>query len=92
MGRHDRAHADFTVNTDFAQEEADVQQINFTRFSLFFPEKRQFFLEGEQMFQFGCGGGRPRVHEEDRLARRSVVPILAGARLSGGRAARAWAR
>ena len=35
--------ADFTVNTDFAQEEADVQQINLTRFSLFFPEKRQIF-------------------------------------------------
>ena len=42
--------ADFTVNTDFAQEEADVQQINLTRFSLFFPEKRQIFLESERSF------------------------------------------
>ena len=45
--------ADFTVNTDFAQEEVDVQQTNFTRFSLFLPEKRQFFLENQRMFQFG---------------------------------------
>jgi hypothetical protein len=77
--------ADFTVNTDFAQEEADIQQINFTRFSLFFPEKRQFFLEGERMFQFGV----PR--EADLVFTRriglsaggEVVPILGGARLSG---------
>ncbi len=77
--------ADFTVNTDFAQEEADVQQVNFTRFSLFFPEKRQFFLEGERMFQFG-------VPQEDDLVftRRiglsdtgEIIPIRAGARLSG---------
>lgn len=77
--------ADFTVNTDFAQEEADVQQVNFTRFSLFFPEKRQFFLEGAQVFQFG-------VAREAELAftRRiglspagEIVPIRAGARVSG---------
>ena len=37
--------ADLTVNTDFAQVEADEQQVNLTRFSLFFPEKREFFLE-----------------------------------------------
>ena len=36
---------DFTYNTDFAQVEEDTQQINLTRFSLFFPEKRDFFLE-----------------------------------------------
>ncbi|HXH05012.1 MAG TPA: DUF5916 domain-containing protein [Vicinamibacterales bacterium] len=77
--------ADFTVNTDFAQEEADVQQINFTRFSLFFPEKRQFFLEGQQAFQFGI----PREAElvfTRRIGlspRGEVVPIAAGARLSG---------
>ena len=38
--------ADFTVNTDFAQVEANEEQVNLTRFSLFFPEKREFFLEG----------------------------------------------
>ena len=45
--------ADFTYNTDFAQVEADEQQVNLTRFSLFFPEKREFFLEGQGIFNFG---------------------------------------
>src|SRR5439155_16143665 len=54
--------ADFTYNTDFAQVEADEQQVNLTRFSLFFPEKREFFLENQGLFQFGgaanlVGGG-----------------------------------
>ena len=51
---------DFTVNTDFSQVEADEQQVNLTRFSLFFPEKRDFFLENSGIFQFGGavqGGG-----------------------------------
>ncbi|HUR35748.1 MAG TPA: DUF5916 domain-containing protein [Vicinamibacterales bacterium] len=46
--------ADFTYNTDFAQVEADEVQVNLTRFSLQFPEKRDFFLEGQGMFQFGA--------------------------------------
>src|SRR6185503_16752003 len=46
---------DATVNTDFSQVEADEQQINLTRFSLFFPEKREFFLENSGVFQFGAG-------------------------------------
>jgi hypothetical protein len=49
--------ADLTVNTDFAQVEVDEQQVNLTRFSLFFPEKREFFLEGRGVFDFGQGGG-----------------------------------
>ena len=48
---------DFTVNTDFSQVEADEQQVNLTRFSLFFPEKRDFFLENSGVFQFGQGRG-----------------------------------
>ena len=52
--------ADFTYNTDFAQVEVDEQQINLTRFSLFFPEKREFFLESQGIFDFarvaGFGG------------------------------------
>jgi hypothetical protein len=48
--------ADFTVNTDFAQVEIDEQQVNLTRFSLFFPEKRDFFLEGRGVFDFARGG------------------------------------
>ena len=49
---------DFTVNTDFSQVEADEQQINLTRFNLFFPEKRDFFLENSGVFQFGAGSDR----------------------------------
>ena len=45
--------ADFTYNTDFAQVEDDEQQVNLTRFSLFFPEKRDFFLDGQRLFAFG---------------------------------------
>jgi hypothetical protein len=48
---------DFTVNTDFSQVEADEQQVNLTRFSLFFPEKRDFFLENSGVFQFGQAAG-----------------------------------
>jgi Domain of unknown function (DUF5916)/Carbohydrate family 9 binding domain-like len=52
---------DFTVNTDFSQVEADEQQVNLTRFNLFFPEKRDFFLENQGIFSFGddrnFGGG-----------------------------------
>jgi Domain of unknown function (DUF5916) len=50
--------ADLTVNTDFAQVEADEQQVNLTRFSLFFPEKRDFFLENLGTFTFGGVFGR----------------------------------
>ena len=49
--------ADFTFNTDFAQVEVDEQQVNLTRFSLFFPEKREFFLESRGIFDFGSGSG-----------------------------------
>ena len=48
--------ADLTYNTDFAQVEVDEQQVNLTRFSLFFPEKRDFFLEGRGIFDFARGG------------------------------------
>ena len=50
--------ADFTYNTDFAQVEVDEQQVNLTRFNLFFPEKREFFLEGRGIFDFGKGARR----------------------------------
>ena len=53
--------ADLTYNTDFAQVEVDERQVNLSRFSLFFPEKREFFLEGQGLFDFGRGGrGRGR--------------------------------
>ena len=47
--------ADFTLNTDFAQVEVDEQQVNLTRFSISFPEKREFFLESRGIFDFGAG-------------------------------------
>ena len=48
--------ADITFNTDFAQVEIDEAQVNLTRFNLFFPEKREFFLEGQGIFAFASGG------------------------------------
>ena len=50
--------ADFTYRTDFAQVEVDEQQVNLTRFNLFFPEKREFFLEGRGIFDFARGSFR----------------------------------
>ena len=84
--------ADFTVNTDFAQVEVDEQQINLTRFSLFFPEKRAFFLEGQGTFDFARGAGAnvgggdvPALFFSRRigLTGSSVVPIDVGGRLTG---------
>jgi len=75
---------DVTVNTDFAQVEVDDEQINFTRFSLFFPEKRSFFLENAGTFAFGT----PREMDlffsrRIGLENRREVAILGGARLTG---------
>ena len=83
--------ADFTYYTDFAQVEVDEQQVNLTRFSPFFPEKREFFLEGRGNFDFGRGGvgGRQSVTPTLFFSRRiglqgdEVVPILAGGRWTG---------
>jgi hypothetical protein len=80
--------ADFTYNTDFAQVEADQQQVNLTRFSLFFPEKRDFFLENAGVFTFGGANGSdntPALFYSRRigLAGSQAVPIVAGGRLTG---------
>jgi len=87
--------ADFTYNTDFAQVEADEQQVNLTRFSLFFPEKREFFLENRDTFAFGgvgtggrgggSGGDTPILFYSRRvgLDAGQQVPIIAGGRLTG---------
>jgi hypothetical protein len=80
--------ADFTYNTDFAQVEVDEQQVNLTRFSVFFPEKRDFFLENEGLFNFasiGTGGDSPFLFYSRRIGLDSGrrVPIEAGGRLSG---------
>ena len=81
--------ADFTYRTDFAQVEEDQQQVNLTRFSLFFPEKREFFLEGQGLFSFGGeqrgGGLTPVVFYSRRIGLDGgrEVPILAGGRVAG---------
>jgi hypothetical protein len=91
--------ADLTVNTDFAQVEIDEQQVNLTRFNLFLPEKREFFLEGRGLFDFGRGGSSsgggaggfggssdvPYMFYSRRIGlnRGRVVPIDVGGRLTG---------
>jgi hypothetical protein len=76
---------DATVNTDFAQVEADEQQVNLTRFALFFPEKRPFFLENAQTFQLG----QPQAIDLFFSRRIGIaadgtpIPIIGGVRLSG---------
>jgi hypothetical protein len=80
--------ADLTVNTDFAQVEDDEAQVNLTRFSLQFPEKRDFFLEGADTFAFGGGQNSsttPLLFYSRRIGLNggSQVPIRAGGRLLG---------
>ena len=86
--------ADFTYNTDFAQVEIDEQQVNLTRFSLFFPEKREFFLEGRGFFEFGRSAGlgpqlgasfAPSLFYSRRIGLNGarVVPIDVGGRVTG---------
>ncbi len=75
---------DVTVNTDFAQVEADDQQLNLSRFSLFFPEKRQFFQQRSSQFDFNYGGDRVFYSRRIGLDNRgNPVRILGGARLTG---------
>ena len=79
---------DLTVNTDFAQVEVDEQQVNLTRFPLFFPEKRDFFLENAGMFAVQTQGFR---RQADLFFTRQIglsesgqpVPIIGGARMTG---------
>ena len=80
--------ADLTYRTDFAQVEADEQQVNLTRFSLFFPEKREFFLENQGIFSFGGAAGRggvPFLFYSRRIGLDAgrAVPIEGGGRVSG---------
>ena len=83
--------ADVTYNTDFAQVEADEEQVNLTRFSLFFPEKRPFFLEGAGLFDFGIPRSSYRrpppmllfYSRRIGLAEGNAIPIIFGGKASG---------
>jgi hypothetical protein len=75
---------DLTVNPDFSQVEVDRQQTNLSRFSLFFPERRNFFIENGDLFSnFGFSQIRPFFSRKIGLKDGSTIPILGGARLSG---------
>ncbi len=87
---------DLTVNTDFSQVEVDQEQVNLTRFSLFFPEKRDFFMEGqgtyilgdvaERNYRTGSGPTTFRLFHSRRIGLsddRRPIPIIAGARMTG---------
>ena len=83
---------DVTINTDFAQVEVDEQQVNLTRFGLFYPEKRDFFLENSNFFTMGTGSSFTSAPVQTDLffSRRiglsdtgTPIPILGGVRLAG---------
>lgn len=88
--------ADLTFNTDFAQIEEDLQQVNLTRFNLLFPEKRDFFLEGQGIYSFGgrslagrgTGGDSDDVpimffSRQIGLANGRTIPVIGGGRVTG---------
>ena len=83
--------ADLTLNTDFAQVEADEEQVNLTRFSLFFPEQRPFFLEGAGIFDVGIPRPSSRrapplllfYSRHIGLAQRRAIPIISGGKVTG---------
>ncbi|MDW3228748.1 MAG: carbohydrate binding family 9 domain-containing protein [Acidobacteriota bacterium] len=76
--------AAFTYNTDFAETEVDERRINLTRFPLFFPEKRMFFLEGSDIFEFSSSVSfRPFFSRKIGLYQGQQVPINFGAKLYG---------
>ncbi|MFC2098479.1 DUF5916 domain-containing protein [Bacteroidota bacterium] len=78
--------AQLTVNTDFAETEVDSRQTNLTRFPVLYPEKRQFFLEGADIFDFGLSLGRslmPFYSRKIGLYEGEEVPIMWGGKVNG---------
>ena len=76
--------ASLSVNTDFAEVEADERQVNLTRFPIFFPERRDFFLEGSSVFAFAQRSGpRPFFSRQIGLKDGQQIPIDFGARMTG---------
>ncbi len=75
---------DVTFNTDFAQVESDRARINLSRFPLFFPEKREFFLEGANVFSYPIGGNNELFYSRRiGISNGEEIPILTGAKLVG---------
>tara|TARA_B100000508_G_scaffold141086_1_gene146189 strand:+ start:3464 stop:5611 length:2148 start_codon:yes stop_codon:yes gene_type:complete len=75
---------DLTVNSDFSQVEVDRQVTNLSRFELFFPEQRTFFIENSDLFaQFGFRQIRPFFSRRIGLQNGKIIPIIGGARVSG---------
>jgi hypothetical protein len=77
------AKLDFTLHPDFAQVESDSMIVNLTRFSISLPEKRQFFLEAQNFFDFPLGRARAFYSRQIGLSGSDPVPILGGARFLG---------
>lgn len=78
--------ASFTANTDFAETDVDTRRTNLTRFPILFPEKRTFFLEGDDIFAFGLGLNQdvlPYFSRRIGLVGGSEVPIIAGGKING---------
>jgi hypothetical protein len=75
--------ANFTINTDFAETEVDERRTNLTRFPLFFPEKREFFLDGANFFDFPTGDESPFFSRRIGLNAGEPQPIAYGAKLVG---------
>ena len=75
--------SNFTINTDFSQVESDRAQINLSRFSLYYPEKREFFLEGKNVFELNIGRIRTFYSRRIGIDDGEEIPIYGGIRLLG---------
>src|SRR4029077_13222916 len=87
LGLRSNLVANFTVNTDFADADVDTQQFNLTPYKLFFPEKRQFFLENAGVFSFPLGGDADSLFFSRQIGIDPItgqeVPINGGAKITG---------
>jgi len=72
-----------TLNTDFAQVESDRQQVNLSRFSIYYPEKRQFFLEGKNYFDMSVGEAQLFYSRRIGIDQNTEIPILGGLKFFG---------
>src|SRR5437588_5097834 len=87
LGLRSNLVANFTANTDFADADVDTQKFNLTPYKLFFPEKRQFFLENAGVFDFSIGGDNDLLFFSRQIGIDPVtgeeVPVNGGAKVTG---------